>query len=110
MWSVTNEPNSNEENALPYFTEVVKQIRSLDDTRPVTGVMCVDVQEDKISQLFDVVCINRYFAWYTQTGRTETIYPMMKKIWKIGTQNIISLSLLQSMALIRLPECISFQR
>ena len=79
MWSVTNEPNSNEENALPYFTEVVKQIRSLDDTRPVTGVMCVDVQEDKISQLFDVICINRYFSWYLHTGRIETIYPMMKK-------------------------------
>lgn len=79
MWSVTNEPNSSEENALPYFTEVVKQIRSLDDTRPVTGVMSVDVQEDKISQLFDVICINRYFAWYLQTGRIETIYPMMKK-------------------------------
>ena len=55
MWSVTNEPHSSEESARTYFTEVVKQIRSLDDTRPVTGVMCVDVQEDKISQLFDVV-------------------------------------------------------
>ena len=79
MWSVTNEPHSSEESARTYFTEVVKQIRSLDDTRPVTGVMCVDVQEDNISQLFDVVCINRYFAWYLHTGRIETIYPMMKK-------------------------------
>ena len=79
MWSVTNEPHSSEESARTYFTEVVKQIRSLDDTRPVTGVMCVDVQEDNISQLFDVVCINRYFSWYLHTGRIETIYPMMKK-------------------------------
>lgn len=79
MWSVTNEPYSSEENALPYFTEVTKQIRSLDATRPITGVMNVDVQDDKISQLFDVVCINRYFSWYLYTGRIETIYPMMKK-------------------------------
>lgn len=79
MWSVTNEPHSSEDSALPYFTAVVNQIRSLDNTRPVTGVMCVDVKEDKISQLFDVVCINRYFSWYLCTGKVETIYPMMKK-------------------------------
>ena len=72
MWSVTNEPHSSEESARTYFTEVVKQIRSLDDTRPVTGIMCVDVQEDKdLSVVLMLSASTVIFAWYLQTGRTE---------------------------------------
>lgn len=40
--------------------------------------MNVDVEEDKISQFFDVVCINRYFGWYVGAGKIERIYPSLK--------------------------------
>lgn len=79
MWSVTNEPNSGEENAQTYFTEVAEYMRLLDTERPITGIMQTDVADDKISQLFDVICINRYFGWYVGTGELESIYPRMKK-------------------------------
>lgn len=79
MWSVTNEPHSSEEASRNYFEEVTKYIRKLDSERPITGTMNVDVEEDKISQFFDVVCINRYFGWYVETGKIEQIYPSMKK-------------------------------
>lgn len=79
MWSITNEPNSGEENAQTYFKEVAECIRELDPERPITGVMQTDVADDKISQLFDVVCINRYFGWYVGTGELESIYPRMKR-------------------------------
>lgn len=79
MWSVTNEPHSSEEASRNYFEEVTKYIRKLDSERPITGTMNVDVEEDKISQFFDVVCINRYFGWYVETGKIEQIYSSMKK-------------------------------
>lgn len=78
MWSVTNEPHSSEDASEKYFEEVTKHIRKLDDERPITGTMNVDVEDDKISKFFDVVCINRYFGWYVQTGKIEQIYPSMK--------------------------------
>lgn len=78
MWSVTNEPHSSEEASRNYFEEVTKYIRKLDSERPITGTMNVDVEDDKISQFFDVVCINRYFGWYVEAGKIEQIYPSMK--------------------------------
>ena len=78
MWSITNEPHSSEEASRNYFEEVTKYIRKLDSERPITGTMNVDVEEDKISQFFDVVCINRYFGWYVGAGKIERIYPSLK--------------------------------
>ena len=78
MWSVTNEPHSSEEASRNYFEEVTKYIRKLDNERPITGTMNVDVEDDKISQFFDVICINRYFGWYVGAGKIERIYPSLK--------------------------------
>jgi beta-glucuronidase len=47
--------------------------RQLDPTRPITfaNVGAATYQLDRISDLFDVSCLNRYFGWYSQTGDLE---------------------------------------
>ncbi len=73
LWSVANEPASYEEEALPYFEAVAKYTRMLDDTRPITLVNCSSFDECKVAQIFDIVCVNRYFGWYTDSGRLDVI-------------------------------------
>lgn len=73
MWSVANEPTSYEEESAPYFEAVAKHTRELDDTRPITLVNCSSPDECKVAQFFDVVCVNRYFGWYSDSGRLEVI-------------------------------------
>ncbi|CEJ62303.1 Putative Glucuronidase [Penicillium brasilianum] len=70
MWSIANEPASHEEGAREYFEPLTKLARELDSTRPITfaNVGGATSQLDKIADLFDVTCINRYFGWYSQTG------------------------------------------
>lgn len=77
MWSIANEARTGEENAVPYFTKVANYIRSLDNTRPITNVVCEGIEDDKVSHLFDVLCINRYYSWYEDLAKIETIYPKM---------------------------------
>ncbi|MCI2774396.1 beta-glucuronidase [Staphylococcus petrasii] len=71
MWSVANEPASMEEGAKEYFEPLVKLTRELDpQNRPVTIVLILTAQPstDKVYDLIDVLCLNRYYGWYTQTG------------------------------------------
>ncbi|KAJ5185580.1 Glycoside hydrolase family 2 immunoglobulin-like beta-sandwich [Penicillium cf. griseofulvum] len=70
MWSIANEPASNEDGALAYFEPLAKLTRELDSTRPITfaNVGLATYQTDQISDLFDVSCLNRYFGWYSETG------------------------------------------
>ncbi|KAG1682554.1 Beta-glucuronidase [Nymphon striatum] len=66
MWSMANEPRS----ALP---KVFAEARSLDKTRPITAVLNAPVAHDKAGEFADIICVNRYFAWYSDTGHTELI-------------------------------------
>jgi beta-glucuronidase len=70
LWCVANEPASSEEGSREYFSPLVELTRELDPTRPVTfanqGAARFD--NDKIVDLFDVICLNRYFGWYEQHG------------------------------------------
>lgn len=79
MWSVANEPKTDEPGAEAYFGELVPYMKSLDSTRPVTVVINSDVKKDLVGQFLDVVCVNRYFGWYDHTGQLDSIYPVMKK-------------------------------
>jgi beta-glucuronidase len=73
MWCIANEPASAEEGAREYFAPLVALTRELDDSRPVTFANQGDARfdTDLIVDLFDVVCLNRYFGWYQQTGDLE---------------------------------------
>ncbi|OXA64937.1 beta-glucuronidase isoform X2 [Folsomia candida] len=73
MWSVSNEPQSQKPEAGPYFKEVFALTKSLDSTRPVTIVLNQQWSQDKSAQYADIICINRYYAWYSDTGHTEVI-------------------------------------
>ncbi|MCS3432184.1 beta-glucuronidase [Klebsiella sp. BIGb0407] len=70
MWSIANEPDANPAEARDYFAPLAKAARELDSTRPITcvNVMFCTAETDTITDLFDVVCLNRYFGWYTQSG------------------------------------------
>ncbi|BCS24385.1 uncharacterized protein APUU_40829A [Aspergillus puulaauensis] len=70
MWSIANEPASDEEGAREYFKPLVQLARDLDPHRPIVFInsMLGTYDVDRISDLFDVVCLNRYYGWYIQTG------------------------------------------
>ncbi|GAB3269149.1 beta-glucuronidase [Arthrobacter pigmenti] len=70
LWSVANEPDSGAEGAREYFEPLVKLTRELDPSRPVgfVNVMFAPAGVCKISDLFDVLMLNRYYGWYVQPG------------------------------------------
>lgn len=74
MWSIANEPASTEEGAKEYFEPLINLARSCDpQNRPVTIVTILMSQPDncQVQDLVDVLCLNRYYGWYTQTGDLE---------------------------------------
>ncbi len=73
MWSIANEPASNEEGAREYFEPLVNLARELDPTRPLTYslVMFATFQNDRIIDLFDVISLNRYYGWYIAGGELD---------------------------------------
>ncbi|KAM0723528.1 hypothetical protein Q7P37_000515 [Cladosporium fusiforme] len=74
LWSITNEPSSSEEGAREFFEPLVKLTRELDPSRPICfiNVMFATYDKDLISDLFDVLCLNRYYGWYMQMGDLDT--------------------------------------
>ncbi|MCP4749376.1 MAG: beta-glucuronidase [Proteobacteria bacterium] len=73
MWSIANEPAGHEDGAVPYFEKIVEETRRLDMTRPVchANLMLAFAGNCKISHLFDVLCLNRYFGWYVDSGNLD---------------------------------------
>jgi beta-glucuronidase len=74
MWSIANEPDAASPGARLYFEPLVELTRELDPSRPVchAGWERVAAADDQISDLFDVLCVNRYFGWYIGLGDLET--------------------------------------
>lgn len=71
MWSVANEPATHHEGAREYFEPLIKLTRALDpQNRPVTIVYNMEALPDQelTHDLVDVICLNRYYSWYQQTG------------------------------------------
>ncbi|ESO87621.1 hypothetical protein LOTGIDRAFT_166508 [Lottia gigantea] len=73
MWSVANEPESDIDEAVPYFKSVIDYTRKLDPTRPVSFTCSHDYNSDKVVPFVDVIMINRYYGWYSDTGHPEVI-------------------------------------
>jgi beta-glucuronidase len=73
MWVIANEPAAQEEGAREYFEPLAKLTRELEPSRPVTYANqgAATPETDLIMDLFDVICVNRYFGWYQQTGDLE---------------------------------------
>lgn len=70
MYSLANEPASNEPDSLPYFEDVFAFARKIIDL-PLTMVNNKD--DDICLQLVDVACLNRYYSWYTDTEDLSVI-------------------------------------
>jgi beta-glucuronidase len=70
LWSITNEPESDTPGSRAYFEPLAAEARRLDASRPVgfVNVMLAPPDKDVISDLFDVLMLNRYYGWYVDTG------------------------------------------
>ncbi|CAG2120217.1 unnamed protein product, partial [Medioppia subpectinata] len=73
MWSIANEPQSDKAEAEEYFRVISTHARSLDKSRPITAAINHDYNNDKMAQFLDVLMINRYYGWYSDTGYTQVI-------------------------------------
>ncbi|KAM0398692.1 hypothetical protein ACHAPZ_007651 [Fusarium culmorum] len=74
MWMLANEPGASEQGSREYFEPLVTLARSLDSQkRPMcySHMIHSKPDTDRIADLFDVVCMNRYYGWYTQTGNLK---------------------------------------
>ncbi len=70
LWSLANEPHSKKPAALGFFKSLASLARELDPSRPLTLASYLG-QEEKAFQFLDVVCVNRYYGWYTEPGDLE---------------------------------------
>ncbi len=69
-WSIANEPDTAEPAARDYFAPLVSMVRGLDPSRPVcfANVATAPPDADVVTDLFDLVCVNRYYGWYADTA------------------------------------------
>ncbi|QOR44865.1 beta-glucuronidase [Trueperella pecoris] len=71
IWSIANEPETNTDASRAYFEPLVEVARAADSTRPVgyVNVMLSPPHLERITDLFDVIMLNRYYGWYVNTGK-----------------------------------------
>ena len=90
LWSIANEPDGCAPGVREYFAPLAQYARELDPSRPITcvNVMFASADKDLISDLFDVLCINRYYGWYVFGGDLDAAERAMRaemKYWeKLG--------------------------
>jgi beta-glucuronidase len=70
LWCVANEPESNTEESRAYFEPLFAAARAADPTRPVGFVNMMLALPDacRVTELADVVMVNRYYGWYVGPG------------------------------------------
>ena len=81
MWSIANESASEEEGAHEYFQPLVELARDLDpQKRPVTIVLHMMATPDTntVSDLVDVLTLNRYYGWYVAGGQLEVAKALLR--------------------------------
>lgn len=70
-WCVANEPETTDEDALPFLEKAFERVKSLDpQKRPCTYTSLMSAQPDKCKcyQLCDFIALNRYYGWYVFGG------------------------------------------
>jgi beta-glucuronidase len=70
LWSLANEPESNTDAARAYFEPLFTFARSKDPSRPVgfVNMMHALPHTCRVSELADLIMINRYYGWYVEPG------------------------------------------
>ncbi|AGA59022.1 beta-galactosidase/beta-glucuronidase [Thermobacillus composti KWC4] len=82
LWSIANEPASEEEGAYEYFRPLVELAKELDpQKRPVTIVTQIRAtpEHDRVADLVDVLALNRYYGWYVHGGEFEMAKMMLRQ-------------------------------
>ncbi|MDQ8735621.1 beta-glucuronidase [Paenibacillus sp. LHD-38] len=82
MWCIANEPASEEDGAEEYFRPLVELAKELDpQKRPVTivNMMNATPDKDKVAELVDVLCLNRYYGWYAFGGDFDTAKALLRQ-------------------------------
>ncbi|MCK9548216.1 MAG: beta-glucuronidase [Sphaerochaeta sp.] len=82
MWSIANEPASEEAGARNYFEPLFALARELDPhRRPVTFATHGEASWDtcEVAPLCDVLMLNRYFGWYHEEGNIEVGAAMLRQ-------------------------------
>jgi beta-glucuronidase len=79
MWSLANEPDSRSTVSRDYFSQLVAFVRPLEkiSPRPLTFASMEDYNNDLWSQYIDVILINRYYGWYSDSGALPVITQQM---------------------------------
>jgi beta-glucuronidase len=85
MWSLANEPNSSGsvdtkdkyDACMRFYSKLVETTKRLDSTRPVTYAAHSTPTENPMAQLFDVLCINKYYGWYECLGHIDESVPYL---------------------------------
>jgi len=95
MWSLANEAATYEKGARPYFKKLVAAAREIAPDLPFTIAHCPAFDECRVADLVDVLCLNRYNAWYFDPGRLELIEDQLErnlKAWhrRFGKPVIVS--------------------
>ncbi len=80
LWSLANEPESDTDAARSYFEPLFAATREADPTRPAGFANVGTAPPDRcmVTELADVVMVNRYYGWYTQTGDLEAAEPRLE--------------------------------
>ena len=73
LWSIANEPESETAEAEDYFRPLFEVARRADPSRPVgfVNVGLAPHGQCRVSQLADVLMLNRYYGWYAYPGDLE---------------------------------------
>ena len=69
IWSLANEPRSSV-NSKDFFRKLYDTAKSYDSSRLISLVNMQGVK-NKAFEFCDIVCLNRYYAWYTDPGQIE---------------------------------------
>lgn len=70
MWSIANEPHSTKPEAKEFFRQLYQHTKKLDPSRLVTLVSMFGLKEEALAYV-DVICLNRYYGWYTDPGQLD---------------------------------------
>ncbi|MFW9878069.1 MAG: beta-glucuronidase [Candidatus Thorarchaeota archaeon] len=91
MWSMANEPKSSTRSNT-FFRSIYDLAKNLDPSRLITLVNMMGVK-DKAFEFCDLICINRYYGWYTEPGQItkglENLSRELDKLYQIYKKPII---------------------
>ena len=73
MWSIADEPASNEAAWVTYAKPLFAYLKKADSMRPVSFATTAYDFQEKSARLCDVILLNRYYGWYQRTGQLNNI-------------------------------------